>query len=112
MSARALQKPLLSSNGHGSTTWGWWRTTCCSAKDESARRRVETRRARTTRRGRWRRDGRAAVHARAAREDGVDQVVRRLEAEGLTVRHEGRRGWEESLEEWPWPTDAVVYAAR
>ena len=37
-------------------------------------------------------------------------VVRRLEAEGFTVMHEGRGGWEEALEEWP--TDAVVYAAR
>jgi len=35
-------------------------------------------------------------------------VVRRLEAEGFTVMHEGRGGWEESH---PWPTDAVVYAA-
>lgn len=39
-------------------------------------------------------------------------VMRRLEAEGFTVMHEGRGGWETTLEEWPWPTDAVVYAAR
>jgi hypothetical protein len=38
-------------------------------------------------------------------------VVRRLEAEGFCVHYEGRGTWE-TLEEWPWKMDAVVFAAR
>jgi len=38
-------------------------------------------------------------------------VVRRLEAEGFAVHYEGRGQWE-SLDEWPWKMDAVVFAAR
>ena len=39
-------------------------------------------------------------------------VVRRLEAEGFAVHYEGRGQWDESLTEWPWKMDAVVFAAR
>lgn len=39
-------------------------------------------------------------------------VVARLEAEGFSVWYEGKGNWEAAFDEWPWPADAVVYAAR
>ena len=40
------------------------------------------------------------------------EVVERLEREGFSVWYEGKGSWEASLEEWPWPFDAVIFAAR
>ena len=46
------------------------------------------------------------------RMDVFTRAVRRLEDEGFDVWYEGRGNWEQSFEEWPWPCDALVFAAR
>ena len=38
-------------------------------------------------------------------------AVAALEAAGFVVMYEGRGSWDE-LDEWPWHTDAIVFAAR
>ena len=40
------------------------------------------------------------------------RVLARLEAAGFAVWHEGVGNWEAHLDEWPWQSDAVVFAAR
>ena len=40
------------------------------------------------------------------------EAVARLRGEGFEVWYEGLGNWDEALDEWPWSTDAVLYAAR
>ena len=41
-----------------------------------------------------------------------DGLVARLRGEGFEVWYEGLGNWDEAFDEWPWSTDAVLYAAR
>ena len=65
-------------------------------------------------RGEWRRVQRLIFEWSFTKERRISvflSVVRSLEAEGFQVHYEGRGQWE-SLREWPWKMDAVVFAAR